>query len=345
VIRAGTTVLSPQSTRLFPKNRGAEAYAITGIAARCDWVVLSDHRAPHVELIRQRDTDHPRHVFLSLRAPFHAVHHFAERILPRLRADFVLVTGSEDITLPRQTDARWRAFDAEEQAMLARILDHPNLVHWYAENLDEGGHPRRSPLPLGLVFPEGKPDGIILPSPPALATRPLRAFCAHRHREGPQWQMRRDVSRLARGAWRDICTLPEIELPEPDFMAELERHAFVLCVEGGGLDPSPKAFSALLHGTIPIIRNTALVPAYDHLPVVVVEDWTAEALSARKLARWRAAMLPWFDEPAGRREVLHRLSGDYWWRIVESGRPVARPGAIARHAGRSGSGRITETTA
>jgi len=343
-MRAGNAIC-PQATRLFPKNRGAEAYAITGIAARCDWVVLSDHRAPHIHLHRNRDTDQPRHIFLSLRAPFHAIRHFAERILPRLRADFVLITGSEDITLPRQTDARWRPFDAEEQAMLSRILDHPNLRHWYAENLDEGGHPERSPLPVGLVFPGGMPDGIVLPGPAPLAARPLRVFCAHRHRDGPQWELRRHVSRLARGPWRDFCTLPGAELPEPDFMAEVERHAFVICAEGGGLDPAPKAFSALLHGAIPIIRDTALVPAYAHLPVVVVEDWTAGALSPARLARWRDALRPWFDEEAGRREVLHRLSGDYWWRIVESGRPVARSGALAWLAGASRSGRIAETIA
>lgn len=335
----------PHTTRLFPKNHGADAYAITGFAARCDWVVLSDHRVPHVYLRRNRHTDHPRHIFLSLRAPFHAIRHFVESILPGLTSDFVLITGSEDITLPRQTDARWREFDAQEQAMFARILDHPNLLHWYTENLDAGGHPKRSPLPLGLVFPDGMPNGIALPESPPLASRPLRVFCSHRQREGSQWEVRRHVARLANGPWRDVCTVPGGELPEPVFMATVERHAFVICAEGGGLDPSPKAWTALLHGAIPIIRDTALVPAYAHLPVVVVADWTADAISSVKLARWRAEMLPWFDDAAGRREVLHRLSSDYWWRLVEAGRPVAQPGALARRMERHGSGGITETLA
>lgn len=334
-MRAGHAIC-PQATRLFPKNRGADGYAITGIAARCDWVVLSDHRAPHIHLHRTRDTDHPRHIFLSLRAPFHAIRHFAERILPRLTSDFVLITGSEDVTLPRQTDARWRPFDAEEQAMLDAILDHPNLQHWYAENLDEGGHPKRSPLPLGLVFPDGTPDALLPPDPPPLARRPLRVFCAHRHREGPQWGLRRHVTGLAEGPWRAFCTVPAREMPETAFMARIEDHAFVLCAEGGGLDPSPKAFSALLHGAIPIIRATPVAAAYAHLPVAVVEGWTAEALSPDRLARWRDALVPRFDAPSARREVLHRLSVDYWWGIIEAGRPVEA---------KAGSGRIAEAFA
>lgn len=338
-------IARPHSTRLFPKNRGADGYAVTGLAARCDWVVLSDARAPHVHLHRNRDTDRPRHIFLSFRAPFHAIRYFAQSILPALASDFVLITGSEDVTLPRQTDARWRRFDAEERAMLARILDHPRLVHWYAENLDEGGDAKRSPLPLGLVFPDGMPDELVLPAPPPLARRPLRVFCAHRHRDGPQWAPRRHITRLAEGPWQGFCTAPAHEMPEPAFMAQVERHAFVLCAEGGGLDPAPKAWSALLHGAIPIIRNTALMPAYAHLPVAVVEDWHADALSPARLTRWRDALLPWFDDTSMRREVLHRLSADYWWRIIAAGRPVALPEPVAQLADAPRSGRIVEARA
>lgn len=324
---------TPMATRLFPKNKGADAYAITGLAARCDWVLLSDLKAPQTHLHRNRATDHPRHIFLSLRAPFHAIRAFAEQVLPRLKSDFVLISGSEDITLPRQTDTRWRRFTPEERAMLDAILAHPKLVHWYAENLDEGGHPKRSPLPLGLVFPAGMPDRLIQPSPPPLAGRALRVLCAHRHRDGPQWQTRRHISALARGPWRTVCTVPEDEMPEPAFMEMVERHAFVLCAEGGGLDPSPKAFSALLHGAIPIIRNTALVPAYARFPLVIVTDWSEQVLSPHALRGWRDMLAPWFDDPSLRQEVVHRLSLDYWWRSIESGAPVDRPGRLALQAG------------
>lgn len=221
-------------------------------------------------------------------------------------------------------------FEPRERELVLRILAHPCLQRWYAENLDESIHPKLSPIPLGLVFRDGYPDGgIVIPHVPRLLGRPLRVFCAHRHREGPQWLLRRRVSDLAEGEWRTFSTVPASEMSETAFMAEVERHAFVLCAEGGGLDPSPKAWSALLYGAIPIIRNTALTPAYAHLPVVVVDDWRAGALSAVKLERWRESLLPWFDEPARRQEVLHRLSVDYWWQVIAAGRAIEDAAPLA----------------
>jgi hypothetical protein len=62
--------LEVMSTRLFPKNQGAGAYVLNGIAGRCDWVVASDMQEPHALLVQRVLTDSPRHVFLSMRSPF-----------------------------------------------------------------------------------------------------------------------------------------------------------------------------------------------------------------------------------------------------------------------------------
>ena len=94
------------STRLFPKFQGAQAYVPTGIAARCDWVVLSDDEKPHTSLLRRVDTRSPRPVFLSMRSPFEALNFFHDEVLPAIEAPFVLVSGSEDVTIPNQLDLR-----------------------------------------------------------------------------------------------------------------------------------------------------------------------------------------------------------------------------------------------
>ena len=321
--QGGAGPLPLHSTRLFPKNRGATAYVPTGIAARCDWLVLSDAAAPRTALVRRVPTDRPRHVFLSLRDPFAALRFFATEVLAQLRAPFVLVSGSEDVTIPHQTDRRWRSFDAGERALLDAILDHPCLLRWWAENLDAACHPRLTPLPVGMVWPDGPPDPSAPPPvPPPLGPRPLRVLCAHRIREGPQWQPRRDVSALAAGPWAAFAERPAGELPEADFHARLQANSFVLCVEGGGLDPSPKAWTALLHGAIPILRDTPVAAAYRALPVVVVPDWTADALDPDRLRAWKAALHPRFDTPRGRAEWHGRLGLEYWWqRISADARP------------------------
>ena len=316
-------VATLHSTRLFPKRHGAGAYRIDGIAARCDWVVLSDTRPPHALLVERVATVAPRHVFLSLRAPFAALRFFCEEVLPRIPAPFVLVSGSEDVTVPTQTDRRWRPFDAVERAMIAGLLADPRLLRWFAENLDDATHPRLAPLPVGLVWPDGPPDPPSDPPPdppilPPLGPRPLRILCAHRRREGPQWELRRRVDALARGPWAGFTCRLEDEVSEADFLTSVQAHSFVLCVEGGGLDPSPKAWTALLHGAIPIIRDSPVAAAYRLLPVAVVPDWEAGAITLQALADWKAALLPQFDTAAGRAELLRRLGLEFWWQRIEA---------------------------
>lgn len=312
-----STVARPlisHSIRLFPKNRGADEYRVDGVAARCDWALLSDVKPPQVFLRRNRMTDSPRHIFVSMRSPFVAINHFANTILPQLKEKFVIVSGSEDATLPRQTDRRWRAFNDQERAVISRILNHPKFLHWFSENLDDARDERFSPVPTGMVYPDGpSPKALVAPSAPLLRQRQANVFCAHRLRTGPQWETRRRVSALVRGAWAPFATLAESELSEGAFLSAVERHAFVLCVEGGGLDPAPKAWQAILHGAIPIIRKSSVSKAYEDLPVAFVDDWTGDAITEEKLRDWLKKFSNAFDTPPGRRETLRRLGGDYQW--------------------------------
>ncbi|RPH16173.1 MAG: hypothetical protein CBB67_015835 [Alteromonadaceae bacterium TMED7] len=305
-------------TRLFPKNQGADNYLINGIAARCDWVVLSDLQAPQTALVK-RKSHTPKTVFLSLRAPFVAIKYFYDEVLPQLTAPFVLVSGSEDITVPNQTDKRWRVFNDQEQAMIEAILAHPNLIHWYAENLDDASQPGMSPLPLGLVHHESDatPD-LVDPNPVPLRNRPNTVLCAHRIRDGEQWAPREQVSKLASTYWGAFCRVIDEEVSLEEYFTALHQHSFVLCVEGGGIDPSPKAWHALLNGTIPIIRSPGLRAAYQKFPVVFVDDWSADSLNEARLAKWKEVLQPWYDEPILRQQVMYKLGLDYWWDSITS---------------------------
>ena len=306
------------STRLFPKEKGADAYNINGISARCDWVVLSDFSPPFIHFRKNIETDHPRHIFLSLRSPYEALKYFDECILPRIRSGFVLVSGSEDVTVPNQLDRRFRDFTENEKNSINKILEHPYLFHWFAENLDDDSHPKMSPLPLGMLFKAGMPAmGVQIPSIPPLATRPLRVLCAHRVSDGEQYESRRTVSKLAKEYWSDYCTCLDHEVSEDDCVELLREHAFVLCVEGGGIDPSPKAWLAIMHGAIPIILDNALRSAYQELPVIFVQKWDAESIDVTKLERWHNEFSSIHDDIKSRQEVIGRLGIEYWWRKIE----------------------------
>jgi len=307
----------PLSTRLFPKQCGVDGFRITGLAARCDWVVLSSHIGnPKVKLVKQNDDQPPRSIFISLRNRA-ALPFWGEEILPGLEQPVVLISGSEDITIPNQIDKRWASYGPDIRAVIQDTLDSPLVSAWFCENLDEALSHKMHPIPLGLVFPEGPPEqGVAAPQWLDFDARIFRMFCAHRIREGAQWEPRRLVSDLAAGPWSKFATPFFGEISEAVFEDLLRRYAFVACVEGGGLDPSPKAWQAIMNGCIPVIRRTALAPAYEELPVLFVEDWTADALGPALLGEGCALWRRWFGER--RSEVIHRLSIDYWWDKVQT---------------------------
>lgn len=150
-------------------------------------------------------------------------------------------------------------------------------------------------------------------SVPDLTQRQRKIFCGHRIRLGPQWEHGRRVSELARSSWQPFCTLSESELTEAEFLRELCAHRFVICVDGGGWTRFPRL--AAIWG-LPSICRTALVAAYSHFPIAVVDDWTDQSLSLNKLKGWCERLGHRFNNPQERKHVFHRLTLEYWWRVA-----------------------------
>ena len=311
---AGRSDYEALSLRLGPVRQGARRYRLTGLAERCDWILLTDWRPPFRHWVRR--TRRPSTIFVSTRHIFEAIGEM-DRVLREgmLEEPFVLISASEDATLPVQVDARERCFTDAEAAAIERIATHPLLKAWYVENLAETLFPSMHPIPCGVLAPQRHDRP---PVAPLLTERPLKVLCAHRVREGEQWATRRTVSELAGTAWSGFCHVPPNEIDQDDFFKSIERYSFVICAEGGGLEPSPKAWHALLHGAIPIIRRSAVTPGYADLPVVVVNDWNYGTIDPAKMTAWRTEMASHFDSPEGRRQLLRKLSADFWWERIVS---------------------------
>ena len=306
------------SMRLFPVGHGADGYSLTGIASLCDWVILSDAKDPKIRVCKRRPTEAPLHVFLSLRNPQEALCFFVNTILPSLSHPFVLISGSEDVTLPRQTDQRWPPFETKVTQAIEKIEKSHLLLHWFVENLDDRWSEKVSPMPTGRVFPARRSNArLIAHKSTGVGQRPLRALCAHRMREGPQWEAREKVVDLARNDWQDFVDVLDHPVPEEKYVELLKAYPFVLCVEGGGVDPSPKAWHAIQCGALPVIRKTATWDAYRKLPCVGVDFWRGDQLNVRLMKEWRDELGPFLETVELRKGSLKRLSLGYWWRKVE----------------------------
>ena len=214
-----------------------------------------------------------------------------------------LIIGGSDFSFPRQLDARYPRRTAKELHEIERIAKHNNIQAVWVENLDES-KPEYRPIPTGLV-PDKYNSPLVrklnfgdFPKPESSEV----ALCAQRNRPGKQYSERRVLERLARGPWSEFTTLVLEPVSLRSFQKLLRNHRFTFCAHGGGFDPSPKAFEALLAGSIPIIKKSATSAAYEELPVVFVDDWTESAIS-------REVLLEEYERIVAQR--------DYWERVRE----------------------------
>ena len=291
-----------------------------GLAALCDWALLVPcfygdiNRAPRTVFVH--------HLMLA---------HFAKILLPIIsnKFKFVLVSSGTDQTIPTgRGDVRFQPLDGfadtDDGGPLWQILtSHPQILHWYCENHDIR-HENVSTLPLGVV------EGVLGMKHIEVAThwtpleqRPINFLVAHRTRTGMgQWASRANVSRMC--AWQQqrysrqhaLCVSPSRNvrrdhrkgIPQSMFVNLAQQVSFVACVHGGGIDPSPKAWEALMLGTIPIIQHSTLDDAYLHLPVAFVNDWNDLFGDInevhQKLSTLRTALSPYYTDPELRNGVI-----------------------------------------
>ena len=203
------------------------------------------------------------------------------------RRSLDVVIASSDRTFPRQIDDRYPPNSGHEYAAALALAEEPYVRSLWVENLDEE-IPGARAMPGG-IWPRGQYDSLVRKIqfsdfPKAHPKKLL--LCAHRTRAGSQFDLRRRVNALARSNWSSFTTvIEEAEMPSETYMSLLRDHSFTLCVRGGGIDPNPKAFEALLSGSIPVIESSPVAAAYSDLPIVVVDSWSPHSLSREFLIR------------------------------------------------------------
>lgn len=293
-----------------------------GIAARCDWFVHNGQVLAKTKI--------PKTIFISshrrVTLPF-----FITRVLPILQSPVVLVIASEDYTFPSGLkDARYKDVYAGYQLHIWDMINNPLILHIFVENLDTI-HPKLTPIPLGiLAYTEFQPAVEASKLPISFDTRHIDVYCRSRiHGPDAQWDDRRRVDSYCKTAWSSFTKLEQTEISSVSLYEYMGKSKFCICVHGGGIDPSPKAWEAILCGAIPILEHSTLDAAYSRLPVVYVDAWTPDAITPQKCKEWLAAMRPYYEDPEKRAKVLEMLYIDYWWNIIKA--PLEKlPGVSVR---------------
>lgn len=312
---------------------GAEVVWNRGIAARCDWRLPDEfpagigyRRAPdpighlmpphllnslieHPEAFREiKDGD-----LVWVRPTW--LQSFIDQVLPVVNAKFILATGDSDSNMPSQ-------FLAEA----LEILEHPNVLHWYAQNCDGPGFQgRMSPLPIGVDFhtlseraewgenimtPQQQEQRIqsvrrqLRPAQERIAKvyvdfawQPTHLYHpARRHRV------------LAQILTNECFVFQSKPLPRKELWQKWSEYAFVLSPHGVGLD-CHRTWEALACGNIVLVPSSPLDCMYEGLPVIPIQDW-------REITPHNLDL--WLDRYCSCKVDEERLTSDYWVRKMRA---------------------------
>jgi len=200
---------------------------------------------------------------------------FARWVLPRIRVPFTLLSGNHTTEIRPGPVPQW-AFD--------RILSHPHLVRWWAQNRG-AAHRKLSALPLGLdyhtmsigrvafwgaradpVAQEAALDRIRRAAPP-LADRDVTAFC--------NWHFAPDNPFRAAARARilpQVTVFQDRPTTRADTWSANARHLFTISPRGRGMD-CHRTWEAILLGAVPIVEDLPIRDLWRDLPVIRIDDW------------------------------------------------------------------------
>lgn len=210
---------------------------------------------------------------------------FIAQVLPHIRADFILATGDSDQSVPSAIGAFGPA-----------ILEHPRVLHWFAQNRCGAGDARISPLPIGIDFHTvserpfwGEPVtspidqeramlaiGESLPPVEQRVPRVYLDFVCSSSYGGR-------AAIVASLSGNPLAVFQRTRLPRRAMFRLRGECAFVVSPHGNGLD-CHRTWEALALGHIVLVPASPLDPLYEGLAVVPIRDWTR--ISERDLTSW-----------------------------------------------------------
>lgn len=252
------------------------------------------------------------------------VRDFLESVHSHIRVPYLLLTDTSDVSVTHHNA------DA--------LLNSSTLYHWWASDNEVVDSPKLSSVPLG-ISDNLEPQGLKGDRRSVLfhgnVTRYLAKLLEAESQPRTLWVMsqmsmthgeRRVVRDLFGRSWgrSEIRVTTEGRMTSDRYLRSLGRHRFILSPRGNGLD-SHRTWEALLVGTVPIVRRSALDSLYDSLPVLVVDDWTE--VTVDRLERF-------YREYKIRQSWYHyeKLFADYWIGSIAVHRERCLAEERAKHA-------------
>lgn len=176
---------------------------------------------------------------------------FLDRI--PIQKPITLVTGVSDLS-PTESQSQ-------------RILNNPNITRWIGCNIPIS-HPKIRKLLIGVGEPE-RANG-------------NHEILLKLHSQRINWDSKQSSICIPFHSQTHISrnihpTLPK--LPYEDYMREISKHKFVICMRGNGLD-THRFSEILLMGSVPITEHSGLDDLYSQFPCILVDSYDSIDVSS-----------------------------------------------------------------
>jgi len=290
----------------------------------CDWCIGVRYPLHEPTRLYGNPKILPKTIFLSIRN----IDFFLSNIFDFIPKDhkYILIIGNEDMTFPNQTDTRYKESFLNQ---FAKLYSDTRIAHIFSNHLDIREDNKISALPLGFdSYVYSSPqwnrdkhsniDWLLSQEPNIdILNKPLKVRGFDRIRGGSQWSDRVIVKNLSNSNWVDFVDYGEF--PTHEICQVLNNYSFSFCPKGGGLEPNPKIFTSIYCGVIPIVKTFVNSESlYKDLPVAFIPDWKPEYVTIEKLKTWRESFKDYFYNQDKRKQVLYKLTTDYWKEYIQN---------------------------
>ncbi len=184
------------------------------------------------------------------------LHHFIERYLPKIDKHIILIVHNSDEAIPGKINPDF--------------LNNEKIITVYAQNVENFQHQKLISIPIGIAN-RCWPHGDISIFNKILRNLPQeKPYLLYMNFSPSTYPKERPyVFDLFKN--KPFCTISSPKNLE-GYLYEMAQHKFTLSPRGNGID-CHRTWEALLVGSIPIIKSSALDSMYKDLPVLIIHDW------------------------------------------------------------------------
>ncbi len=245
-----------------------------------------------------------------------ALLNFSHYVVDGIHQPFTLVTGDSDTPINS---------NLIQHASIQKILNHPNLVRWFAQNM-VADHPKLLQMPIGMDYHTmwERPGtwGLTQQSPiaqehalihtfsksPDFSERFFAGYC--------NWHFaidRGDRQTFLERIDKSICLIEKNHLPRISSWQRQAQCMFVISPEGAGID-CHRTWEAILLGCVPVVKKSRFTELFTQLPVIVLDDWSEfnaahmiqfiDRLNTKKFNFTPLFLRYWQDEFSGKTQFI-----------------------------------------